>query len=59
MIFSFVLLGFKWDLDCSKMVFWFSILTHNGKIFELKLIEAVFELFIFLLERTSEIALEV
>ena len=30
-----------------------------GKIFELKLIEAVFELFIFLLERTSEIALEV
>ena len=41
------------------MVFWFYILTHNGKILELKLIEAVFELFIFLLEKTSETALEV
>ena len=47
---SFALLGFKWDIDCSKMVFWFYILTHNGKTLELKLIEAVFELFIFLLE---------
>ena len=27
------------------MVFWFYILTHNGKILELKLIEAVSDVF--------------